>query len=66
MSKTKRLKQIVKTYEEVFNRIIKNYKLNVVSSTMYDCLDYNNGDSKVRIALVRNNQLKVSKQEPNK
>lgn len=66
MSKTKRLKQIVKTYEEIFNRIIKNYKLNAVSSTMYDCLDYNNGDSKVRIALVRNNQLKVSKQEPNK
>ena len=26
MSKTKRLKQIVKTYEEIFNRIIKNYK----------------------------------------
>lgn len=63
MSKTKRLKNYIKSYNYIFERIIKNYKLNNTASFLYDYLDYKGENGSIRIALVNNSTIKVLKQD---
>ena len=63
MSKVKDLKRYIKTYPEIFNRIVSDYKLNSPSSFIHEYLDYNSDKGSLRIALVSNRMIKVLKQE---
>ena len=63
MSKVKNLKNYLKSYPEIFNRIIGNYKLNSPSSFLHEYLDYSSDKGSLRIALVSNRMIKVLKQE---
>lgn len=63
MSKVKNLKNYIKSYPEIFNRIIGNYKLNSPSSFLHEYLDYSSDKGSLRIALVSNRMVKVLKQE---
>lgn len=63
MSKVKNLKNYIKSYPEIFNRIIGNYKLNSPSSFLHEYLDYSCDKGSLRIALVSNRMVKVLKQE---
>lgn len=63
MSKVKNLKRYIKTYPEIFNRIVSDYKLNSPSSFIHEYLDYSSDKGALRIALVSNRMIKVLKQE---
>ena len=63
MSKVKDLKRYIKTYPEIFNRIVSDYKLNSPSSFIHEYLDYSSDKGSLRIALVSNRMIKVLKQE---
>ena len=63
MSKVKNLKNYIKSYPEIFNRIVNGYKLNSPSSFLHEYLDYSSDKGSLRIALVSNRMVKVLKQE---
>ena len=63
MSKLKDLKNYIKNHQEIFDRIVGNYKLNNPSSFIHEYLDYKSDNGTLRMVLVSNRMVKAMKQE---
>ena len=66
MSKIKDLKNYIKTYTMIFDRVTKNYKLNAPVSFLYNYLDYKSKDGEMKIDFVKPNIIKILKKEKDK
>ena len=66
MSKIKNLKNYLKSYSFIFDRITNGYKLNAPASFLYNYLDLKGKDGAIKIDLVGPNVIKVLKKEQDK